>query len=132
MKWIYLLGGLFIILLPTITAKQKLAAWKVQKHGTMVNVVVTTVPFCFYKRGADFRFSYEGAYYSKNAPCSFLDRLHRGDTVQLKTIEGSGVFLLEKENAEAELFAMIAIALLGIFFLYRFFSYSRISPHRVH
>jgi hypothetical protein len=98
----------------------------------MVKVVVVTVPPCDNNnRGKDFRFKYEGAYYSKKAPCSFIDKLRRNDTVQLKTIEGTGIFLLEKENAGIEILAMIILALLGIFFLYRFFFYSRVSSRRV-
>ena len=122
MRLIYLLGGILFLFIPLFSLKYKLDLYHVQENGVLVSAVLTEVPNCQgTKTNPSIKFTCQGGKYSKKVGCNYADDHKSGDTILLKTIQGSNLFLFEHESAGMELIAMAALALLGVFFVYRFF-----------
>ncbi len=114
MKAILLIGGLFLIVLPLFSLRDKLAQYETQKNGQIVSATITRVPDCKGTTGGFMEFDYQGKLYSKKVSCRFSDNHQQGDAIRLKYLDKTGMFLFEQEHMEGELVAFGILPIIGV------------------
>lgn len=114
MKLFLILGGLFLIIFTCIIPlKRTIQEYDVQKHGELVTVTITYVPNCLGTKVHYFMaFNYSGQKFDKRIGCGSTDDYKIGEAIKLKHIEGTDIFLFEKETKEGDI---VSAGLLGIF-----------------
>ena len=63
------------------------------------------------------KFTYEGQEFDKKVGCGFADTHRVGDTIQMKHVDGSDIFLFDNEKVEKEFVSAGILAVLGIAFI---------------
>ena len=103
-----------MIVVPLLSLRHKLAEYETQKNGQIINAMITRVPDCQGEEVGFMEFRYQGQRYSKEVSCSFSDRHKRGDTIRMKHLAKTGIFLLEQEHKEGELVAIGILPIVGV------------------
>jgi len=113
-----IIGSLFmIIFICVIPLKRHLLEYEIQKNGDLVKGIITYVPGCLGIPNKHIRFRYENATYSKRIGGKPCEELKVGDSILLKHLEGTNIFLYEKEDIRTELLSMGIVLLAGIAFI---------------
>lgn len=117
MKPMLIGAGLFIIIFICLIPLQRdIKEYETQKHGQLVTVTITYVPECIGAKVMHFiKFKYEGKKFDKKVGCGFGDNHKVGDSISLKHIEGTDIFLFENEKKETEFISSGLLCLFGIY-----------------
>jgi hypothetical protein len=119
MKLFLIIGGLFIVIFVCIIPlRRHIEEYNIQKNGELVTASITYVPHCIGSKIRYFmRFTYREQEFEKKVGCGFSTTHKVGDTIQLKHIDGSNIFLFETEKIEKEFASAAVLAVLGITFI---------------
>ncbi len=95
MKLFFIIGGLFIIIfICIIPLSRDIKEYNIQKNGDLVIATITYIPDCVGAKIMYFmKFTYAGKEFDKKVGCGFADTHKIGDTIQLRHIDGSDIFL---------------------------------------
>ena len=113
MRKFYILGGIFLLFIAVAPIKSKLEQYKVQKEGEIVKVLLSKVP----NTKGLLKFKYNGIPYEKSVGRSFSDDHKTGDSLLLKHLQGTDIFLLENESIEGEIISFCVLGVIGLFFI---------------
>jgi len=115
MKLFLIIGGLFLIIfIGLIPLPRKIQEYKTQKEGEIVETVVVRVESCVNHR-ALLIFNYNDNRFDKWIGCN--NDFKKGDTLKLKHLEDSNIFLFEQEDVTGQFIAYGLLILLGLIFL---------------
>ena len=119
MKLFLIIGGLFIIIFVCIIPlRRHIEEYNIQKNGDLVTATITYIPHCVGSKIMYFmKFTYKGQEFDKKVGCGFSDTHKVGETIKLKHIDGSDIFLFENEKVEREFISVGILAALGITFI---------------
>lgn len=119
MKIFIIVGGVFIIVfICLIPLKRDIIEYNTQKEGQLITATITYLPNCFGTKIRYFmKFTYAGKEFDKKVGCGFIDDHRVNETIKLKHIEGTDIFLFENEKKETEFISTGIMVLFGIFFI---------------
>jgi len=119
MKPLLIIGGLFIIVfICIIPLNRDIKEYNVQKNGKLVTATMTYIPICSGTKIKYFmKFIYAGQEFDKKVGCGFADTHKVGETIKLRHIDGTNIFLFENEKKEKEFISTGLLAILGVAFI---------------
>lgn len=119
MKVLLIVAGLFfIIFCCIIPLGRDIKEYEAQKNGALITATITYTPNCIGSKIKYFmKFTYAGQEFDKKVGCGFGDTHKIGETIKLKHIDGTGIFLFENENKKTEFISTALLAALGISFI---------------
>lgn len=119
MKPLLIIGGLFIIVfICIIPLNRDIKEYNVQKNGKLVTATMTYIPICSGTKIKYFmKFTYAGQEFDKKVGCGFADTHKVGETIKLRHIDGTNIFLFENEKKEKEFISTGLLAILGVAFI---------------
>jgi hypothetical protein len=119
MKPLLIIGGLFIIVfICIIPLNRDIKEYNVQKNGKLVTATMTYIPICSGTKIKHFmKFIYAGQEFDKKVGCGFADTHKVGETIKLRHIDGTNIFLFENEKKEKEFISTGLLAILGVAFI---------------
>jgi len=119
MKPFLIIGGLFIIIFTcVIPLSRDIKEYNIQKNADIVTATITYIPHCMGTKIKHFmKFNYAGQEFDKKVGCDFAETHKVGDTIKLKHIDGSDIYLFENEKVEKEFISSGILAVLGVVFI---------------
>ena len=107
-----------VIFICIVPLKRHIQEYDVQQNGEIIKVTITYIPICLGTKTRQFmKFKYAGTEFDKSVGCSFSETHRVGETINLKHIDGSDIFLFETEKTETEFISTGILAILGISFI---------------
>ncbi len=119
-KLFFIIGGLFILIfICIIPFKRDIQEYNVQKNGELVVVTITHLRNCIGGKIKYFmEFTYAGQKFEKKIGCAYAEAHRIGDTIRLKHIKSTDIFLFGNETKKGEFISTVLLALLGITFIF--------------
>jgi hypothetical protein len=119
MKYVYILGGLFFILLPTVQIRDDIADYRTQIYGVEVEMTIQSIPgSCMgTKNKYLMRVSYKNKIYDKAIGGNFCETHKKGDKVVMKYLQNSDNIMFPNETKTFEFISCFLLVVLGIFIL---------------
>ncbi len=120
MKLVLILAGLFIIIfICLIPLRRDIQEYQVQKNGQIIAATIIFIPNCIGAKIKYFiKFKYEGKIFDKKAGCGFGDIYKVGDSIRLKHLIRTDIFLFENEKKETEFISTGLLLLFAIFCIF--------------
>ena len=117
MKYIYIIGGLFFIMIPLITLNNDLDYYQVEKSGKIVEMTIIRIPgSCLGTKNPYFMTcQYMQKNYEKRIGGNFCETHAVGNKISMKYLEGSEKIMFPKESQISEFFAGVLLGIFGIF-----------------
>ena len=120
MKIFLISGGIFIIIFFCLIPLPRLISeYRVQKRGQIISATISYIPHCYGTTVKHFmRFNYNNKVFGKRVGCGFEENHKVGDTIKLRHLGETDIFLFQNEKKEGDFFSAIVLALLGFFFIH--------------
>jgi hypothetical protein len=119
MKYVYMLGGLFFILIPIIQIRDDIEDYRTQIYGTEVGMTIESIPgSCMgTKNKYSMRVKYLNKTYEKAIGGNFCETHRVGDNITMKYLQNSDNIMFLNETKTSEFISCFLLVVFGILIL---------------
>ena len=118
MKWLLILGDIFLIILSIVLLPGTIAKYKLSKTNNFSLITIEKLPNCHHGYKNKFlHIRHEGKSYILRTKCKYLDGLYESQEILMLHKPGTNIFQFKAQNVLFDLISLVLLGVMGFFFV---------------